>query len=642
MGPRLFVRCLTLLLLAGLPGGPLAAQEPAAPEKPLLRIETGMHTGPIQGLATDALNRYLVTASGDKTVRVWDAASGAALAVLRPPIGAGDQGKVHAVALSPDGGTIACSVYNATENDCDTIYLFRRATGKIIGHISDLTTVVPCLAFSPDGRFLAATVAWCGVNVYRTADYALAANDDYGVEGYGISWARAGRRLRLVTSATDGFVRLYALDESKGVSLRLLAKANLTENARPFDVAFSPDGSRVAVGFDNTLTPKPQAAVKIAVLSGENLATLSEPDAAETGKATNGTVPYFDMVCWSADGSSLYAGGDYSDHAGKSVVREWSQGGEGGFKDIPIASGALWDLVPRRGGGLFFGTNDPAFGVVDADDICRTFQKAETADFGDNVGGLLISRDGATVRFGYESGGKSPAIFSLWDHALVPSDAVPASGLAAPVTTSEGLNIQNWKGTTSFPTLNGKTLELVRFEEANSLAIAPDHQSFLLGADFMLRRFDRNGAEVWEVPAPASTQAVNVSGDGKVAVAAFGDGTIRWYRMTDGQELFALFPHADRRRWVLWAPSGYYDCSLSGGAELVGWQFNRGPNEAADFVPLAHYSGSLHRPDVLAQTLKLRDGAKALRWADALRAKESHRAKGAGAVERPGKAAPFG
>jgi hypothetical protein len=51
--------------------------------------------------------RYLVTASVDKTARVWDLTSGKLLQVLRPPIGPGDEGKLYAVAISPDGETVS-------------------------------------------------------------------------------------------------------------------------------------------------------------------------------------------------------------------------------------------------------------------------------------------------------------------------------------------------------------------------------------------------------------------------------------------------------------------------------------------------------------------------------------------------------
>ena len=74
----------------------LAADDAA----PVLRIESGAHTAPIRAIATDAGGRFAVTASEDKTARVWDIASGRLQQVLRPPIGAANEGKLYAYPIS--------------------------------------------------------------------------------------------------------------------------------------------------------------------------------------------------------------------------------------------------------------------------------------------------------------------------------------------------------------------------------------------------------------------------------------------------------------------------------------------------------------------------------------------------------------
>ena len=48
-----------------------------------------------------------MTASDGKTARVWEVASGRQVAVLRPPKDVGTEGKLYAVALSPDGAVAA-------------------------------------------------------------------------------------------------------------------------------------------------------------------------------------------------------------------------------------------------------------------------------------------------------------------------------------------------------------------------------------------------------------------------------------------------------------------------------------------------------------------------------------------------------
>ena len=63
--------------------------------------------------------------------------------------------------------------------------------------------------------------------------------------------------------------------------------------------------------------------------------------------------------------------------------------------------------------------------------------------------------------------------------------------------------------------------------------------------------------------APSVAWAVNISSDGRLAVAGFGDGTLRWFRLQDGAELLALFPHPDGR-WVAWTPQGFYRASAGG------------------------------------------------------------------------------
>jgi len=55
--------------------------------EPILRLNSQMHTAQIWRISTDAAGKYLLTASADKTAKLWDAASGELLKTFRPPIG---------------------------------------------------------------------------------------------------------------------------------------------------------------------------------------------------------------------------------------------------------------------------------------------------------------------------------------------------------------------------------------------------------------------------------------------------------------------------------------------------------------------------------------------------------------------------
>src|SRR5262249_17239327 len=110
---------------------------------------------------------------------------------------------------------------------------------------------------------------------------------------------------------------------------------------------------------------------------------------------------------------------------------------------------------------------------------------------------------------------------------------------------------------------------------------------------------------------------VNIPQDGKLVVAAYGDGTIRWHRLSDGEELLALFVHAKDRRWVAWTPKGYYTAS-AGGENLIGWHVNRGWTEAAHFSPAQRFRNRFYRPDVVHQVLQTLDEDKAIAEAERL------------------------
>lgn len=166
--------------------------------QPILRLETGMHTAIIRRIGVDRAGRFLVTAADDKTARVWDIATGKLLRVLRVPIGAGNEGKLYAVALSPDGSTVAVGGQLPDESGKSTsIYLFDRADGRMTRRIGNLPNVVFHLAFAPDGKRLAATLfGGNGVRVFDISDgRQTGADSDYGSHSYGADFAADGKRL---------------------------------------------------------------------------------------------------------------------------------------------------------------------------------------------------------------------------------------------------------------------------------------------------------------------------------------------------------------------------------------------------------------------------------------------------------------
>ena len=137
-----------------------------------------------------------------------------------------------------------------------------------------------------------------------------------------------------------------------------------------------------------------------------------------------------------------------------------------------------------------------------------------------------------------------------------------------------------------------------------------DNATLAVGTDWNVRAFGTDGAERWKTATSGIAWNVAVTRDGRTVVATLSDGTIRWYRIEDGAEYLALFPHPASEEWIAWTPAGYY-VSSGHGDDLVGWHLNRGKDRAADFFRAAQFERVLYRPDLVDAALRGRGAGAA-------------------------------
>lgn len=580
--------------------------------EPVLSLETGTHTGRITRIALDSKERLLVTAGTDKTARVWDISSGGEpvlVRTLRPPIGAGHEGKLYAVAISPDGKTVACAGQTGKSWDGESfVYLFDTSTGELISRTQGQASSIHHLAYSPDGKWLVAALYKGGIRLFRAGEKEVAGLD----EQYGAAVLLAdfdGESRLLATTSLDGLVRLYDLSEmgqDKAKPLRLAPVSTFRSKAgsHAIGIAFSPEGSKLAVGF------KGDPSVEVLDLKGNSLSHSFFPDTSGLSRGQ-----FLGQVTWSRDGARLYATGTYA-VKGVWKIRKWDKAGKGSYEDISAAKAPISHMLTMKSAGIAFSTTEPAaFGILDSTDKIRFLKEAPTANHRFNSDKLLISDDGWTVGFCFESLGREPAVFSIGERSLTdPTENIfrsikTAIGLKPPST--EGMDVRDWRNTPS-PKFGDKPLPLPAGGLSRAMAVLPDGSGFVLGSDWAVSLFDKQGRVIWSVPTQA---AFAVNTNGKLVVAAMGDGTIRWFRVSDGKEILAFFPHKDRKRWILWSPSGYYHAS-PGGEDLIGWHVNRGRDKEGDFFPASRFRSLYARPDVIDKLMVSLDEKEALLAAD--------------------------
>ncbi len=578
-----------------LPAPPARAEEETLSATPVLRIETGTHTARIFKMDSDRDNRFLVTGSEDKTVRVWELPSVRLLKVLRPPIGSENVGFIRAVAISPDGSSVACGGITKGQKGYN-IYIFDRESSRMTSVISGLPDFIHHLAYSKDGKFLVAALQGAnGIRVYNTKDLAPVPVFDDRYEGAAlcVDLDAAGR---MVTVSFDGSVRLY------DSSFRLIGKKNAPGGKLPLSVKFSPDGSKVAVSFYDS--------PKVDVLSGKDLSPLY-------GQALAGKI--VPSVAWSSDGKHLYAAN--IGEKGPFILGRWGDEGRGPFRELKAEKGdtragrsVKTALFALRGGYVAFANQEPAIGIVNEAGDIVSYKDTTTLWFM-NDDDFLISRDGMVVRFNVFENRKKTLRFSLADRRMdeVTGAGGPAVELFHPDPDIPGMRITDWRFSPT-PKLNGRLIKIRKGEFSMSRAVSADGKYFAIGTNFSMYLFDGSGTQVWRTFFP-HVRYVNIARNGRVVVAATSDGTIRWHSITDGKVLLTLFPSGDMKRWVAWSPSGYYDAA-PGAEELIGWHINRGEKLAADFFPVSRFRSVYYRPDVVAKTLETKDDKTALLAAD--------------------------
>jgi WD40 repeat protein len=194
------------------------------------------HERGVTGVAFSGDGTRLITGSRDQTARVWDPSGGGEIARFR-----GHDDDVNGVALSPDGR------HAASASQDGTVRLWDAGTGADVGCLRGHAAGVCAVAYSPDGSRLV-SASWDGTARVWDATRAAETLCLRGHKGavWGVSFSPDGRRV--VSGSQDRTVRLW--DASTGEELACLRG----HGGNVEGVAFSPDGRRLAsASWDRTV-----------------------------------------------------------------------------------------------------------------------------------------------------------------------------------------------------------------------------------------------------------------------------------------------------------------------------------------------------------------------------------------------------
>ena len=204
-----------------------AGAQPAADTEVHLQLDTGGHLAFVKDIVFSPDGDLIASASDDKTIRGWDWRSGVTLRTIRGQLGPGNEGKVFAIDIAPDGRTIAAGGWFGPglgdEPPYGDVRLFDIRSGRMTGVLGGHDYPVYDLAFSPDGSLLAAGGQGGYVHVWRRDD---AAGDGWASLGVldadaqrieKIGFTLGGERLAVATA--DYGLRLF--DMAAGTEIEL-------------------------------------------------------------------------------------------------------------------------------------------------------------------------------------------------------------------------------------------------------------------------------------------------------------------------------------------------------------------------------------------------------------------------------------
>ncbi|HLP90796.1 MAG TPA: WD40 repeat domain-containing protein [Nostocaceae cyanobacterium] len=237
------------------------------------------HTNSINSVSYSQDGKMLASASADKTIKLWDAATGKLLKTL-----SGHQDIIFGVSFSPDGKRLASASRDqraiiwdvATGQPLHTLFghknyvknvafspdgtmlasggsdnmikLWDVATGQPLRDLSGHTKTIKSLSFSPDGRMLASGSSDRSVKLWNVATGQLLRTLSHSASVTRVRFIQDGQKLASVS--TDNTLKLWDVATGTIVKSFPMHHSSLEEN----DVGFSEDMRILAsASKDNTI-----------------------------------------------------------------------------------------------------------------------------------------------------------------------------------------------------------------------------------------------------------------------------------------------------------------------------------------------------------------------------------------------------
>jgi WD40 repeat protein/serine/threonine protein kinase len=558
------------------------------------------HTSWVLGVAFSPDGKLLASCGTDRTIRIWDVATGQKIYKLE-----GHGNTVTKVAFSPDGTRLASASYDTT------IRLWDLATRKeILPPFEGHTERVHGVAFSSDGMRLASASSDKTVRLWDSATGQEIHTLRRYHEGTVSNAAFSPDGTQLASASEDGVVKVWdarqagpALLEFSGHRVKfspdgsLLAtvapdesiqlrdpttgqvRRTLGSQGRITEIIFSPDGTKLAAGYANqsvkiwdlgtgqraalTLRGHTSGVLSVAFSPDGTRVASSGPD--QTVKIWGVTLEPEARTCRGHSGAVqsvvFDAKGQWLASASvDGTVKVWDTttgqehirypGHKDVFWDVAFSPDSSQLAAAGRSGAVRI------WNTATAQEICNLSHPGEVRSvaFSPNEGNRLAS-------------GGTDGIVRIWDittraelHQIKAHTGVVKSLAFTPdgkrlATSGQDRDIGVWDVATGQPLLRFQG----HYRNVGRVAFSPDGTRLASGGGDLVQVWDATTGEVlqtlrghsWVVP------QVVFSPDGKRLASVSYDGTAKIWDTATGQEALTLRGHGDRLLSVAFRPDSH-------------------------------------------------------------------------------------
>jgi WD40 repeat protein len=476
------------------------------------------HKGKVRSAAWSPDGKRLVTASEDKTARVWNADGSGDPIVL-----SGHAGSVNSAAWSPDGKRIVTASWDRTAR----IWNADGTSDPIIlkGHEGEVISAV----WSPDGKRIV-TASWDRTariwNADGTSDPIVLKGHDGEVTA--AVWSSDGKRV--VTASADRTAQIWNAD---GTGATIVLKGH---ESNVYSAAWSPDGKRiVTASWDNTARIwNADGTGAPIVLKGHEGAINSaawSPDGKRVVTASQDN----NARIWNADGTGAPI--VLKGHDGWVFSAAWSPDGE-------RISTASWDKTARVWNADGTGTT---IIFKDHEGVVRS------AAWSPDGKRIVTASEDNTARTWNADGSDGPLMLRGHDRYVYSAGWSPNGERIVTASADKTARIWNADGT-------GAPLVLKGHENTVRLAAwSPDGERIVTASEDKTARIwnaDGTGTPLVLKGHEAQVWSAAWSPDGKRVVTASWDWTARIWNADGTGTPLVLRGHDGEVRSVAWSPDG--------------------------------------------------------------------------------------